>query len=371
VAEDALARTAAAPGRRPRPADALPIVFVALLFAECAVTRTPLPFDADAIRSWAMLLFSYGLLVLVPLVPALERLPPRRRTLAGWLYFAAFLALTLFLPTVPGRDAFDPLLAAIAAAATALLFSLEYSRFGRDHRSFEPIEFVYRFSPFLIGALTYANLSSILATPRSTLDAALASMDASIWGEQPTILLERSATPLANDWFAFHYLAYAAYPIVIGLVLYASRRRARFEHAFFRIGLAMTLGNFLYVVFPARGPIRFLAYRGPLPGGILTRAVGGLIDGYGYAYDAFPSLHVCVSLLAVFSLRREFPRLFAAALFFEANLILATVWLRMHYTVDLAAGILLALAVDRIAAYVERRVDRGLSFRGLESTNQP
>lgn len=333
-----------------RPADLLAPSFAFALVVWSLASGTPLPAGASAARAWGMLAFLYALVVAVPHVLARAKLAPRHRALAGHALFAVFAISLLLLPAVdrPG----DPLVVGIIGLGTVIVYAL-----GRGRGRYEPAEFLYRFSPFLLGAMAYANLGSILPAPAATIDGWLAAMDLRLLAVHPSLALERFATPALDDWFSLHYAIYIAYPVFCGLALYATDRRDEFERLFLRVPLALFAGNLSYAAFPAVGPRVFLLSlytHAELPGGFLTRTQDALVGGYAYGYDVFPSLHTAVSLLAILSIRRAFPRAFLFALFMEANLLASTIFLRMHFAVDLIAGVFFAIAVHQVALAIER-----------------
>ena len=62
-------------------------------------------------------------------------------------------------------------------------------------------------------------------------------------------------------------------------------------------------------------------------------------------YDCFPSGHTELAILACWGSRRISPSFGRLYLVYTACMIFATVYLRYHYTVDVAAGALLALVL--------------------------
>lgn len=340
--------------QRLRAVDAVPPAGAALLILQGLLTGRHLLLDENALRAWGAITLVYLVAVIAPrVIAATPALSARARAIAGHALLAALALALLAFPSV-GRSA-DP----FALGVLALILFLVYGA-GRARGEFAPARFLYAWSPFLLAALAYANLGAMLPVPAHTMDAELSGLDALLLRTHPSIALHAFATPLRNDWFSFHYAIYIAYPIVAGLALYATSRREEFERLFLRVAAALWLANVCYALVPARGPGVFLASSlgGPLQGGLITRMMEGLVGGYGYGYDVFPSLHTAVSLLAVFALRRPFPRAFGIALFFEANLLLSTLWLRMHYGVDLLAGVLYALAIHAAATAAERVLAR-------------
>ena len=332
-----------------RPVDVIPPAATVLLALCGFVVGAPLPLGSDALRAWAEIAVVFGLLVIAPAVIERSELSERARVYAGYGIFLAFAAFIVTTPTV-GRP-FDPLVIGVAALAAALLGVLDRLKPG-----FSPLPFLHAWSALILAGMAYGNLGAIMPPPWRVFDDPLARVDHAIFGTQLSLAIEPWSAGFWNDWFSFHYALYIAYPIAIGFVYYALGRREEFDRLFLRVSLSLWLGNVFYLLMPAAGPRLHLlsSYRGPLVGGALTHFQEGLVGGYGYHYDCFPSLHTACSLLAVFSLRRQFPRVFPVVLFFEANLILSTVWLRQHWAIDVLAGIAFAIAVHVASTAIER-----------------
>ena len=326
------------PTRRLRRADLLTPGAAAALVLWSAVTRRPLPWGPEATAAWLSIGGAWLLTVAVPLW-LLPELPARVARRADGPLFAALAILLLAMPGIR------------APAAAVLLLLAALSLHARS-----ATEVLFRFSPVLMGALGYVELRGFLPAPEgATWDAALASVDGHVFGGAWSVALDRVAPPWLTDWFALHYASYLAYPVAAAILLWLARDSRAFETYAFTFALAMLAGDACYLLVPARGPRVFLAaaFATAEPhGGAITRAMLAMVGDYEYGYDVFPSLHVANAILAVWALRERFPRLVGVAVFCAANLIASTIWLRMHYTVDVAAGALLALAVHRVAAAV-------------------
>lgn len=111
------------------------------------------------------------------------------------------------------------------------------------------------------------------------------------------------------------------------------------------------LGFLGYTLLPAPGPYLSMAptYAAPLEGYVLMPALAWI---YPYATnfaDAFPSLHVAVSVYLLLYDRRFHPRRFRWTLVPTIGICVSTLYLRYHYGTDVVAGLLLALAIHVLA----------------------
>ena len=145
----------------------------------------------------------------------------------------------------------------------------------------------------------------------------------------------------------FVYAAYASFyllPLTVAVLVRARLSPRRFERAAFTILLGFYLSFLGYFLWPAEGP------RVPLPlqsaelgGGALAQAVRGFLQrAETTTLDAFPSGHTALSLVSATLASRPFPKLAPLFWGWALAIVFATVYIRAHYLVDVAAGLLLA-----------------------------
>ncbi len=267
-----------------------------------------------------------------------------------WLVYT-LCAVLVFAPVV-GR-AMDPI--AFVVAALVIAFALQ----SRE-RGLGGAQFIYAFSPILLAAFVYVNLHRLAPVDVSyDLDAQLAALDLRLLGSHWTLATQ--GTPWwINDWLAIFYLGYLAFPVIAALVPWLTGKREELDDFALAFCFAMYLSFAFYLAVPAKGPAVGLAdlYAGPLPGGPLTRMNQVIIDRYHYVHDTFPSMHTANSLMALWSLWRVRSRLFPFFVFAEVNLLASTIFLRMHYTIDLFAGAVLAAAIVWLCPLLNRAFAR-------------
>jgi membrane-associated phospholipid phosphatase len=182
-------------------------------------------------------------------------------------------------------------------------------------------------------------------------DDALLALDESLLGRTPAEALQAWASPTLSELLSGCYLAYQLY--LHAALLWALRGSAEQARALaVRVFVALPLGYLGYLLVPALGPgAAFPARFGPLPeGGPLWAANAAMVARGGAVYDAFPSLHVGLTLVLLAYDRRAHPARFGLLLPVALGLTLSTVYLRYHYAVDLLAGALLAGLVTLSAA---------------------
>ncbi len=165
--------------------------------------------------------------------------------------------------------------------------------------------------------------------------------------------------PAFTDLAYVVYVSYYALPI---LVAYLARRRgpASFEAAALAILLAF-YGSFAgYVLFPTSGPRLPPADEALVVGG---GAVSDAVRAFLHAaernhLDAFPSGHTAIALVSAAVGARLSTRHAAALLAWAGGIVFSTVYIHVHYVVDVVAGAALAAAVVAGAPAVGRALAR-------------
>lgn len=144
------------------------------------------------------------------------------------------------------------------------------------------------------------------------------------------------------------YVAYASYyalPIAAALV---ARRRGgdAFERAAFAILLCFYASYVGYLLFPTSGPRVSREEEALLGGGAVSELVRGFLRGAERTLlDAFPSGHTAVALVSA-AVATRFARRAAPAFWaWAVAVVFSTVYIHVHYAVDVLAGAGLAVAV--------------------------
>jgi hypothetical protein len=234
---------------------------------------------------------------------------------------------------------------------------------------------VYRFGIFGTLLSSYFLLRDLLPlVNHRALDAQLYALDLRLFGVEPAVWMDQFVTPATTEWFAFFYFFYffvlAAH--VLPMVFAARRRRLLAEFSLGMI-LVYACSHLLYMVVPGFGPVRALAghFQHALPDGTWMRAVLGAVDAHGAQKDIFPSLHTGGPVfITLFSIRhrKEMPfRLsWPFVTFFTVNIVIATMFLRWHYVIDVIAGMTLAACGVLVAGKLSPRESDHRESLGLQ-----
>jgi len=261
---------------------------------------------------------------------------------------------------VPGRA---PGATAQVAAAFLLPFAFAAVR-ARRPRPGSLLASVADFGPILPLLLVFDNLGPfVLGTSSVDLDPVLVAADRALFlGADPTRLLEPLTGALLLEVLTVCYALYYFHPIVLGALLWRDDLRAktpgaRFPAYVFGMLLVFYVSYAGYFLVPAIGPRFTVSHAGPLPRGTIAQAIDGTLDRLETnRRNCFPSGHTMVTIAVLADAARRSRRTFLGFLPFALGLVLATVFGRYHYVVDVLAGILLAFVVGGAARALARRV---------------
>jgi membrane-associated phospholipid phosphatase len=216
------------------------------------------------------------------------------------------------------------------------------------------------FAPFLLALIFYERLHDL--TPRlrpQVADATLIAIDRAIFGTDVPVWLDRFATPHITQVLVVCYLSYFFAAAVLACLIYWAGDRALFRDFLVSLTVATMIGYVGYLFVPAVGPYLYQKelFAGRLPGGglPLTEKMIASVDALkGVARDCFPSLHTTHTTVVLVFARRFRRGLFWLYLPMALGLYLSTMYLRMHYAVDVAAGFATAAAGVTLGPRLER-----------------
>lgn len=296
------------------------------------------------------------------------------RFLAGYalheLVLLAFYLLVVVAMSFSERTARQDFhLGLIAAIGIGFAVSTRWIRRHALHHRPHTKRIVLRFLSMVAIFAVYFQLRWVItAIHPGDMDSTLAAADLAVFGSHLSVAVEPYQTRFWNEWFGFFYWAY--FYIIAAFVLAHAlfdRSAESFTVFGFSIIVMHAVGWSCYFVIPGLGPYHHFqdVYAGPIDGRFHAMGFAAYLNGP--LRDVFPSLHTGVMTVltahAFRGIRRQ--RLFYGILaplmaFWTVQIIIATVWLRWHYTVDVLAGLLLAAAC--IAAG-PRLVARWAAFR--------
>jgi membrane-associated phospholipid phosphatase len=261
--------------------------------------------------------------------------PSERLTLAATVFLAA---LTLALRP---DGAAPRILVFLGCAAATWLLSRAPAR--------GDLRFLRDWLPVAIVIVTYLLLQPIIeAGVPWRLDATLAAVDDRYLGGLRSTWRGAFGRPDAfTDAIYAAYFSYYLLPITVAAL---ARREgpATFERAVFALLLAFYLTFAGYLALPASGPrLPYAIQAQALGGGVVSDAVRAfLATAETTTLDAFPSGHTTIPVVAAVVATRLTGRTAAVAIWAWASaIVFATVYIDVHYVVDVLAGFALAAVV--------------------------
>jgi len=211
--------------------------------------------------------------------------------------------------------------------------------------------FAYRWTIYGPVQLTYFFFRDLLPVINpGSFDLELHELDLALFGVEPAMFLDRFVNSTTTEWFAFFYFGYFFVLAlhVIPILFFSANQRVLGEFALGMLAV-VCLGQTIYMLVPGFGPFRAMAdsFHHPFPEGAWIEAVIGAVASGGALKDIFPSLHTALpAFIALFSFKNRslspFRYTWPLVIFASLNIIVATLFLRWHYLIDVVAGLFLA-----------------------------
>lgn len=200
------------------------------------------------------------------------------------------------------------------------------------------------------------------------IDSTLISIDYRIFGVNPTHWAFQFANPFLTEFLQIIYVYYYIMILVYGLELYLWKRYPEYKYALFIIVTGFYISYIVYMIYPAVGPRftlhEFYSINKELPGLFLTDKIRGFLDFCESIpagvlnpitftqRDAMPSAHISLAILIAYLSRKIKSRSFYFYLPYCFLMAAATIYLRYHYVIDLAAGAVVAVITIMIGKLV-------------------
>lgn len=190
-------------------------------------------------------------------------------------------------------------------------------------------------------------------------DLTLIEWDLFLFGVNPTEWIYQFSHPILTEYLQFAYMTFFFLPLIYAIEIAFKKNEIYFNYFSGHILFGFYLSYLLYFLMPAIGP-RFYIHdfhliNIELPGLWLTEFFretvnlgGGVtpetVDVMGEINrDCMPSGHTMLTLINIYLAIRYKSKLRYIITIFGTSLIIATVYLRYHYVVDILAGIIFAI----------------------------
>ena len=276
---------------------------------------------------------------------------------ADFLVIAFGLILSLINLCFADRIPFWWLLIIINCAASLLIIWLGYSHRSSDSKLLRSIHDWY-IAP--VAFFSFKELYFMIKPIHFNrdYDDLLIAIDKWVFGVNPTEWIMRFANPYLTEILQIAYTSFYFLFLIIGYDLYRRHNLDLFHYFMFTCVYGFFLSYFGYFFLPAVGP-RFTLHdfsllNSDLPGVFLTPYLRWFVNAGGSVpmgvpndvaiadtqRDVFPSGHTMMTLVLMYLSAKFKARVRYFIYAIGTLLIIATVYQRYHYVVDLAAGAL-------------------------------
>jgi len=202
--------------------------------------------------------------------------------------------------------------------------------------------FVKLFYPFLLIGYFYAETDYLNNIFFNNLDPFFINLDEIIFGSQPSVTFSEF---LPQIWISeIMFMGYFSYYLMVfgvPLMMYIYNK-GKVEWTVFVVIGSFLLYYLIFIILPVAGPqFYFEDVNSKIPDSLFFGKAVAFVQMVGEGHTgAFPSSHVGVALIFLYITFRFLRSLFYFLLPLVAILILATIYIKAHYFVDILAGIL-------------------------------
>jgi membrane-associated phospholipid phosphatase len=177
-------------------------------------------------------------------------------------------------------------------------------------------------------------------------DPLLIAADRAIFGVDLTVWIEQYASYWLTEVMQLAYTSYFVITAGVAAYLWVECGRDAFHRLMLASSITYCVCYVIFILFPIESPYHTMRHLQTveLHGGVFT-AIIEWIERYGRVHGgAFPSAHVAGSVVTLLTARRVAPRLALWLTPLVGLLMIATVYGRYHYGVDVLAGVAVAVA---------------------------
>jgi len=223
----------------------------------------------------------------------------------------------------------------------------------------ETLMVIRDFSSFIICIGLYSVMRNLVPVlnPHDA-DAVIAGIDFSLFGVNPFIWIRQFASPGLTRFLEFSYFSYFYTSPLLAAALYLQEKKDLFRNLMLSIVICSVIGNIGYLLVPVVGPQYVLRHMYGLSWEMALRTFP--VPNFAkvtlnVSRDCFPSLHTAWTIITFYYCWKW--KKIAALMYLPValGLITATVYLAIHYFIDLPAGAVTAAAAILIAEKINMK----------------
>lgn len=197
-----------------------------------------------------------------------------------------------------------------------------------------------------------------------TIDPLLMDWDAYFFEFQPAIEFSKAFQhPVFSELMFFGYFSYYIMPLVILALLFRNHSE-KLEAFGFVLITSFLIYYLIFILVPAVGPQFYFEYPENTieAQGIFGYIIKLIQENGEVPTGAFPSSHVGIALIMLIWLGKHLKKYLKYFIPFVFLLILATVYIKAHFAVDIIAGILSAPIVYFISTRLHRKISSNYGY---------
>ena len=278
------------------------------------------------------------------------------------IFFFAYLILTSLLIIAGWNKAVNPLdLLMIRLVIVLGIFVLLAIEKKTTSKIVQLIRYTY---PLILSGYFYQETAFYNKLFFSNLDPLLEKLDFALFGFQPSLIFsERASSLLFSELMYFGYFSFYIL-IIIFVVVFYFFKNDEFIKTVFYFSASFYLFYLFFAFFPSAGPQFYY----PSPENVLPKAfifdkIMHFIQYIGeQPTGAFPSSHVGISIIYLMLVRKASVTIYWISIPIVFLLILATVYIKAHFVVDVIGGVLFA----PIFLFLSKRIYWSISEKSLK-----
>lgn len=279
------------------------------------------------------------------------------------IFFFAFVLFTSLLIVVGWSKVVNPLeLLMVRLAIILVAFLLLVIDKKTENKIIRIIRYTY---PLILTGYFYQETAFYNKFLFSDLDPLLEKMDFVLFGSQPSLVFsEYFSNLLISELMYFGYFSFYLLIITLVMVFYFFKND-KFHEVVFYFTSSLYLFYLFFVFFPSAGPQFYYSWpENALPKAYIFDKLMHIIQHVGeQPTGAFPSSHVGISIIFLILIRKASVLVYWISIPIVFLLILATVYIKAHFVVDVIGGVLFA----PIFLYLSKRIYRSIPEKSLKS----
>lgn len=205
--------------------------------------------------------------------------------------------------------------------------------------------------------------------------------DRFLFGLNPTEWISRFSNKYLTEYLQIAYFSFYLIPIIRGSELLLNKDYEKYNKFAATVLFTFYVSYLMYLIMPAIGP-RFTIHNfellnSELPGLYLTPILreiinlgGGIPQGVSEAFryvnrDCMPSGHTMITLVVIYLVFRDKSKFRYLIMLLGLSILIATIYLRYHYIVDLIAGAILVIPVLLLEPKIQKFINEKKNYGNI------